>query len=92
MSFAFVLYCLWIAAAAAIPLAPSVHRPVLRFAVLVSSAVPVLLAAVTVGWVPALLALCGVVALFPAPMTALANHLLGLARARLRNLSHRPAA
>lgn len=90
MSLAFILYCLWIAAAAAIPLAPAAKRPVLRFGVLVSGAVPILLAALTVGWVPALLALCGVVALFPAPTTAFANHLVALARARLRSL--RPGA
>jgi len=91
MSFAFILYCLWLAAAAAIPLAPAVHRPVLRFAVLAASVVPVLLAAVTVGWVPAVIALCGVVALFPAPVAALANHVIGRVRARIAAARQRPA-
>lgn len=83
MSLAFILYCLWIAAAAAIRLAPAVHRPVLRFAVLAFAIVPVILAAATVGWLPAALALCGVVALFPNPMAALANHLIALGRAKV---------
>ena len=94
MSLAFILYCLWLAAAALVPLAPAVHRPVLRFAVLVAASVPVLLAAVTVGWVPAAIALCGVAALFPAPVAALSNRIVRLVRARMvardRNLS-RPA-
>lgn len=92
MSFAFILYCLWIAAAAAIPLAPAPRRPVLRFGVLVLAVVPVLLAAVTVGWVPALIALCGVVALFPAPVAALANLVIARARIALAALRARKAA
>ena len=44
---------------------------------------PFMVGAATVGWVPAIIALCGVVALFPAPVAALANHAIGRVRARL---------
>ncbi|MCC7321758.1 MAG: hypothetical protein IT542_12370 [Rubellimicrobium sp.] len=86
MSLAFILYCLWIAAAAAIPLAPAARRPVLRFAVLCGGLVPVALAALTVGLVPAALALCGVVALFPAPVAALVQAGLAALRVRIRQI------
>jgi len=82
MSIAFILYCLWIACAAAIGLAPAERRPQLRFFALIAGFAPVLLAALTVGLVPAAIALCGVVALFPAPFAALAR--MGYVRARAR--------
>lgn len=83
MSLAFILYCLWLAAAAATGVAPAEHRPVLKVAVLAAASVPVLLAAATVGWVPAVIALCGVVAVFPGPVASLGRLALGALRARL---------
>lgn len=82
MSIAFFLYCLWIGGAAAIGLAPPGQRPQLRFYALLAGFIPVLLAALSVGLVPAALALCGVIALFPAPFAALAR--MGYERARAR--------
>jgi len=82
MSLAFILYCLWVAACVAIEFAPAPLRPQLRFVALVTGALPVLLAAFTVGPVPALFGLGGIIALFPAPFAALAR----IARARAEQL------
>lgn len=73
MSLAFILYCLWVAACVAIEFSPAPLRPQLRFVALVAGFVPVLLAAFTVGLVPALFGLGGIIALFPAPFAALAR-------------------
>lgn len=79
MSFAFILYCVWVAACVAIEQAPQVRRPQLRFMALVAGAVPVTLALFTVGFAPAMFGLGGIIVLFPAPFAALSR--IAMARA-----------
>ena len=55
----------------------------LKVAVLAAAIVPVLLAAATLGWVPATIALCGVVAVFPGPLLALGRMAATALRARV---------
>jgi len=86
MSLAFIAFCLWTLAAALSGYAPADRRDRLRWALL-ALALPIILGALlSQGWLPAIFASIGVVAMFPGLIAGLWTTGLGLLRGRVAGL------
>jgi hypothetical protein len=70
MSFAFILFILWLSLSGLTNLLRPQRRPLARLGLIVAGPVLLLITLVTEGWIPASLVICAALVLFP---TELAN-------------------